>query len=377
MISNSINNYGLNKYVVTNTSGDGTYTTVQSALDAAALNATSSNLQTVYINGIFTEDINIPDYVNLSGFTEEMGAPTAVIQGNATRSSITVNSFSSILGITLQSSNASPALSIGGVAALRIENSNLINSSTGNAVAYSSTSNSNFQGCSLQSQATSITLNITSTGGINAFNCSITNNGTGTAVSSSSTGGPSLQQCNISAPTGKVFDLSGGGAFAFYCSGGGGIKSTINSSQFISLFCNLATSYDVSGSTFFVSFMSVCNAAGTFSFLTLHAGTTAIMAYCPITSVAPSGFAIEAGGAGDAGTFIYSANTFSPFGTANSYDPLLTLNGLSLSCGEIQTAVTTFTSATAGGASALPATPTGYLPMIINGVSQKIPFYDT
>jgi hypothetical protein len=37
---------------------------------------------------------------------------------------------------------------------------------------------------------------------------------------------------------------------------------------------------------------------------------------------------------------------------------------------------TTSASATAGGASALPATPSGYVTVQVNGSNKKIPYYD-
>lgn len=133
----------LSCYVVSNDAAETRFTSVQAAITQAAADGHTSSADpaTVYIwNGTYTENLTLEPWINLVGvsvgdngfqtLTTIIGAHSASTAGNY-----------SISNILLQSSSASPALSISGAAAINFSayRSSFDNSSTGNGITINNT----------------------------------------------------------------------------------------------------------------------------------------------------------------------------------------------------------------------------------------------
>ena len=104
--------YPITPYVV-GPSGQAGYQTIQSAINAAALTATSSAPNTVFIQpGQYTEDLTIANFVNLVGLPSDPAASSVFITGNAVYSNTDPAGSVSFAGLVFISPNASPAIDL-------------------------------------------------------------------------------------------------------------------------------------------------------------------------------------------------------------------------------------------------------------------------
>ncbi len=88
---------GVSLFVV-DSQGNAGYTTIQSAIDAAALVATSATPQTVWIwPGTYNETLTLHDYVNLA----EANGTGVFVVGNVTYTPVATNAFLSMKGIVI------------------------------------------------------------------------------------------------------------------------------------------------------------------------------------------------------------------------------------------------------------------------------------
>ncbi len=82
----SDNNYGVAKWIVDPVPGQGTHTTIQSAVtDAAAVQVATGNAQTIFIRpSTYTENITLAVSVNLTAFDCDAITPSVTIVGKCT-----------------------------------------------------------------------------------------------------------------------------------------------------------------------------------------------------------------------------------------------------------------------------------------------------
>ena len=107
-VNNSDNKYGVAKWIVDPTAGNGTHTTIASALTSA------SSGDTIFIRpGTYTEDLTLKAGVSLTAFDCNSQQRNVIISGNATA---TFAGTASISGIALQT-NSTSILSVTGSSA--------------------------------------------------------------------------------------------------------------------------------------------------------------------------------------------------------------------------------------------------------------------
>lgn len=118
---------GATNYVVSTVSGQGGYTTIQSAINQAVTDGvTSAQHATVLIwAGTYTENLTLADYVDLVS----MGG-NVIVAGNATYSG---SNSMSITNVNFLSSNSSAALRNIGSGVLQANTCSIVNNSTGSA----------------------------------------------------------------------------------------------------------------------------------------------------------------------------------------------------------------------------------------------------
>jgi hypothetical protein len=101
---------GVSEFVV-DSQGNAGYTTIQSAITAAALVADSTTPQTVWIwPGTYVENLILKPWVNLSGLGDALGQSAVLIEGNAVYADPSTGNLS-LLNIRFLNTSSSPAIS--------------------------------------------------------------------------------------------------------------------------------------------------------------------------------------------------------------------------------------------------------------------------
>lgn len=193
----STNYFNESRFIVDSTAGEGRFTTIQAAINAATAG------ETVFIRpGTYTENITLKDGVNLTAFTRDTNIVT--ISGT-----ITMNAAGTVTisGITCQTNGATAvSFSSANNQSLTFTNCNLT-STNANLVTNSNTNASSlltFTNCSLSIAATYKCIDASHTGQIRFNSCSLT--GASTTASTSTSSGIITFLQGI---TNQVFSLSG------------------------------------------------------------------------------------------------------------------------------------------------------------------------
>lgn len=177
------NNFGVAKWIVNATAGQGTHTTIASAITSA------SSGDVIFISpGTYTENPTLKAGVNLSSFPDGTTGDV-IILGNCTLSGAGTVTIS---GIQLKT-NSGNNLTVSGSAAsiVNLVSCN-INCSNNTGISYSSSSSSsaiNLYQCTGDLGTTGIGYHsMSSTGNLRYYNCFLTNSGASTTASSNSAG---------------------------------------------------------------------------------------------------------------------------------------------------------------------------------------------
>ena len=167
----------VSKYVVASNAALGQYTTIASAIAAAALDSpTSSSQATIWIQpGVYTENLTMQDSINLRGISQGV-----IIVGASTYNS---TAAISLQDITFISSGSNPIITVSGTGTLNISNCNFVHSS-GTCISSASACTINVLSCFSRSATSGGTFFSITNATVNIFSCRIQN-----AAASHSIGG--------------------------------------------------------------------------------------------------------------------------------------------------------------------------------------------
>jgi hypothetical protein len=195
-IVNSTNRFGVAKWIVDPTAGNGTHTTISAALTSA------SSGDTIFIRtGTYTENLTLKAGVNLVGFSGDGNTPNVTIIGKLTAS---FAGTASISNIRLQTNSDNFLVVSGSSATVLIFNNCYLNCSNNTGISYTSSSSSSsitFQNCNGNLGTTGIGLYSSSSAGrLNFYYSIILNSGNSTTASSNSAGRVTLSNSNFALP---------------------------------------------------------------------------------------------------------------------------------------------------------------------------------
>jgi hypothetical protein len=325
-------------FVVSALPGQGNYTTVSAALAAAAAAIVAQPglvVDIIVYPGLYIENINLVAGANIIG-TDQAPAvvgssyiPASIIQGVVTDVGVPDESNISLVGLTFQDNNDVNVFVLNH--AWCIMNNCVVQTIQGVA-----SSNCFFlRGLSfVQFQSCSVTSNFSVPNGL--------------AADCGDTAGIYYYYSNIFGGTA----LSGSG----YCLGS---YSTFTSLQSVIQMASATSFFESAYNTF---------EAGTSSISLTAAGSIQSVNDFFTNTV---GFAVVAFGPGIGTTVSITNPTFGP--GSGGISPSVTYAPLQVGFPNYSSAV--IATATAGGAGALPATPAGYLPVRLQGVTFRIPLY--
>lgn len=191
----STNYFNESRFIVDPTAGEGRFTTIQAAINAATAG------ETVFIRpGTYTENITLKDGVNLTAFTRDVN----IVQINGT---ITMNAAGTvnISGITVQTNGATAvSFSSANIQSLRFFNCNLTSTNADLITNSNSSASSSlvFENCTMTAAATYKIFVATMTGVITCINCGL--GGASTTAWTSTAGNIVFRFCTIS----QVFSIS-------------------------------------------------------------------------------------------------------------------------------------------------------------------------
>lgn len=192
----SDNNFGTAKWIVDAVAGQGTHTTIASALTE------SSSGDTIFIRpGSYTENLTLKAGVNLAAFTCDAFTPNVTIIGKCTFTSAGTVTIS---GIRLQT-NSDNFLAVTGSAASIVNLYDCyLNMTNATGITFSSSSSSaiiHFQNCNGNMATTGIALfSHSSSGRLNFYYCHITNTGSSVTRSTCSAGLVIYHHSEITSP---------------------------------------------------------------------------------------------------------------------------------------------------------------------------------
>ena len=231
--TNAINYFSAEKWVVSTVVGEGTHSTIASALTSA-----SSGDTIVIMPGTYAENPTLKAGVNLAAFGSDSGYRTAsnvIIQGKCT---LTAAGTSEIFGVQLQTNSDYLLANTGSAASIIILNNCDLNCVNNTGINFSSSSSSarvNILNCTGDLGTTGIGLyTSSSSGNINVSFSIFSNTGASTTTSSNSAGIVQIFGCNLNIPiatssTGAVnifpgclIDTSGQNTTALTANGSGG-----------------------------------------------------------------------------------------------------------------------------------------------------------
>lgn len=177
------------KWVVDPTAGQGTHTTIATAITSA------SSGDTIFIRpGTYTENLTLKVGVNLSAYICDAFTPNVTISGTCT---LTTAGTVSISGIRLQTNSAALLAVTGSAASIVNLNNCYFNCTNNTGITFSTSSGSaqiNLINCSGDIGTTGIALFSHSSGGVLQFSqCLIRNSGSSTTASTASAGTLNLQ----------------------------------------------------------------------------------------------------------------------------------------------------------------------------------------
>ena len=329
--TNSANSFPVTTFTVSPVTGQARYTSIQAAITDAALIATTTAQQTVYLYpGVYTENLTFTNFVNVCSLYDASNN-TVAIEGQHTYANTNPSGSLILQGLTFTNATASS-----------------VTLTCSDAVA--SSSNTFIQNCFFQ---------LTGTGSTNIdFDLDKNLN---------------LNECDLSAASGgrNIHGHDGGDLFARNCN-----FSSQDTASLLELGSSLIL---IESST--EDFFSADNGSSIFAiggilsgnqtpsaFAEALAGATVILGNA-LVNISATYIVIGSG------TVLYTQLT--PLGSSSSFDPLLSVTPLApFSNNNFNYIPTPLpTTASAGSASMLPVTPEGYLPVSINGTSYVIPFY--
>jgi hypothetical protein len=192
------NNYGVAKWIVDPTAGNGTHTTIATALTSA------SSGDTIFIRpGTYTENLTLKAGVCLTAFECNGYQPSVIIFGKATATFVGTCTISGIQLVT----NADNFLAVTGSSATIVKLKEClltVSSNSVNGILYSSSSASSvieLDHCQGDvSGTTSAMFSSTSTGTLKILYCNITNSIAGTTASTTSATLLTIAHSNLLAP---------------------------------------------------------------------------------------------------------------------------------------------------------------------------------
>lgn len=262
--------------------GQAGYQTIQSAINAAALTATSSAPNTVFIQpGQYTENLTMTNFVNLVALPQDMAGASVYIIGNATYANTDPAGFGAFSGLVFISPNASPAFdmqdSMGG------------------------TSNTSFLGCRFGGPG----------------------QGSGTNLKFGVGKNLTLTQCVIHAPNGaKNFDGTSG---MIFCSNSviesGDTPSTLDNAGILVQSSQCSDSFSLNNAAAFYALFSLVGSNGASDAIaTCKLNCSVFLVQSVI--IAASLYIVDGNGPADSGSVVYSS--LSCLGSS-TFDPDLTL----------------------------------------------------
>jgi hypothetical protein len=346
---------GLTSYIVDHNPALGTYTTIQSAINAAALVVTANpglNVDVLIHNGVYVENLSLFGGVNLMAANQtpaqyqseifQYGAlpgPFVTIQGQVTDTLVPMNfSFVSCSGLNFTDNGISPTMNLANVQ-LALNN------------------------CEVQSSpllgGTGLVVNLTNIAFLQLQNSSIYSN-------------------IFSSPTSYALQLADNSyAYVMFSivAGANGINMATPGSPFLYMeYSVLSTGLTNGGITMsnagaYVesTYNSIFTNGLSWNFL---AAGTVFSVFDQVASADPSGYVA----AGAAGTLqLCSLSYLTNYGSNSTVSPTLSTQYLPVS--QLSVATPTAASATTGAAT-LPANPVSFLPITVNGTAFKIALYN-